>query len=321
MTHDSSLRRRRVQLGITQTELADSAGVSRQLVAAVEAGVNTPAVDAALRLAQALGCSAEDLFEAAPRRRRIGPVASTPTALHTGVLVVAGCDPAVAIAEAMLASAGRASLLALDATTDTALRSLRDGGVHAAVAHGRAEQLPQSPVDVIRLQLARWQVGLGLAPGLKARTLAACLEQKVPIVQRQESAASQQALRRAVSVLGYELPGGVVTSGHFDATRAAVGLGCAAITTEGAALMSGLRFVPLEFHTVEIWLESRWEHHPGFQTLGNLLTSNAFAAKVSQMGGYDLTGCGMVLAAMALSLRGPEPRQPGDRVRQPPTYG
>ena len=66
MAHDSSLHGRRVQLGLTQTELAASAGVSRQLVAAVEAGVNTPAVDAALRLAQALGCSAEDLFEAAP---------------------------------------------------------------------------------------------------------------------------------------------------------------------------------------------------------------------------------------------------------------
>ena len=225
MAHDSSLHRRRVQLGLTQTELAASAGVSRQLVAAVEAGVNTPAVDAALRLAQVLGCSADDLFEAAPRRRDIGPVASGPPALHRGVLVVAGCDPALAIAEAMLAGEGPARLLALDATTGTALRSLRDGGVHAAVVHGRAEHLPQPPVDVTRLQLARWQVGLGLAAGLKARTLAACLEHKVLIVQRQESAASQQALRRAVNALGYELPGGVVTAGHREAAPGGCGTG------------------------------------------------------------------------------------------------
>jgi len=304
MAHDSSLHRRRVQLGLTQTELAASAGVSRQLVAAVEAGVNTPAVDAALRLAMALECSAEDLFEAAPRRRGIGVMASRPTDWHTDVLVVAGCDPALAIAEAMFADKGPITLLALDATTGTALRSLHDGGVHAAVVHGRAEHLPQPPVDVIRVQLARWQVGIGLAPGLKARTLAACLEHNVLIVQRQESAASQQALRRAVNALGYELPGGAVTSGHLDAARAAIGLGCAAITTEGAALMTGLRFVPLELHTVEIWLDRRWEHHPAFQTLGNLLRSSAFAGKVSRMGGYDLTGCGSVLPTMAASSAG-----------------
>ena len=304
MAFDTSVRQRRVQLGLTQTELAASAGVSRQLVAAVEAGVNTPAVDAALRLAQVLECSAEDLFEAAPRRRGIGVVASRPTDWHTGVLVVVGCDPALAIAEAMFAGEGPVRLLALDATTGTALRSLHDGGVHAAVVHGRAEHLPQSPVDVSRLQLARWQVGIGLAPGLKARTLAACLEHKVVIVQRQESAASQQALRRAVTALGYELPAGAVTSGHLDAARAAVGLGCAAITTEGAALMSGLRFVPLELHTVEIWLDRRWEHHPAFETLVNLLRSRAFASKVSRMGGYDLTGCGTVLPAMTASSAG-----------------
>jgi hypothetical protein len=215
------------------------------------------------------------------------------------VLVVAGCDPALAVAEAMLAGKGSATLLALDATTGTALGSLRDGGVHAAVVHGRAEHLPQSPVDVIRLQLARWQVGLGFARGLKERTLAACLEHNVLIVQRQVSAASQQALRRAANVLGYELPAGPTTSGHLEAARAAMGLGCAAITTEGAALMSGLRFVPLEFHTVEIWLDRRSEHHAAFQTLGDLLTSRAFAGRVGRMGGYDLTGCGTALPAMA----------------------
>ncbi len=219
-------------------------------------------------------------------------------------MVVAGCDPALAIAEAMFAGAGPVTLLALDATTGTALRSLRDGGVHAAVVHGRTAHLPRSPVDVIRVHLARWQVGLGLAPGLKARTLAACLEHNVLIVQRQESAASQQALRRAVNALGYELPGGPVTSGHLDAARAALGLGCAAITTEGAALMSGLRFVPLELHTVEIWLDRLWEQHPAFQELGNVLMSSAFAGEVSRMGGYDLTGCGTLLPAMTPSSTG-----------------
>lgn len=60
--HGGALRERRQQCGLTQTDLALRAGVSRQLVAAVEAGRNTPAVDAALRLARVLATTVEDLF-------------------------------------------------------------------------------------------------------------------------------------------------------------------------------------------------------------------------------------------------------------------
>lgn len=298
MSHGNRLRRHRVELGVTQAELALAAGVSRQLVAAVEAGVNAPAVDAGLRLARALGCTAEDLFGETVQERR-GPRGDSPGLENTtGPLVVAGCDPALSVAEVMLSDAGPAGLLALDATSGTALRSLRDGGIHAAVVHGRASRLPRPPVDVIRMQLAHWQVGLGLAPGLSARSLTACLEQAVPIVQRQDSAASQQALLRAAASLGRDLTTGPVASSHVEAARAAARLGCAAITTEGAAVAGGLRFASLETHTVELWLGRRWETHAGFHTLGNLVTSSGFANRVSQLGGYDLSGCGTVLGDM-----------------------
>jgi len=64
---ESLLRERRLECGITQVELAARAGVSRQLVAAVEAGRNVPAVDAALRLAGALATSVEELFPEDPQ--------------------------------------------------------------------------------------------------------------------------------------------------------------------------------------------------------------------------------------------------------------
>jgi DNA-binding XRE family transcriptional regulator len=65
MAPESPLRERRLQCALTQAELAARAGVSRQLIAAVEAGHNTPAVDAALRLAGALATNVEDLFSPA----------------------------------------------------------------------------------------------------------------------------------------------------------------------------------------------------------------------------------------------------------------
>src|ERR1700683_3770017 len=62
----SQLRERRQECGLTQSQLASRAGVSRQLVAAVEAGRNVPAVDAGLRLAEGLSVSVEALFGARP---------------------------------------------------------------------------------------------------------------------------------------------------------------------------------------------------------------------------------------------------------------
>lgn len=58
----SALRARRLAFGLTQGELAARAAVSRQLVVAVEHGVNRPGVDAALALARVLGTTVEELF-------------------------------------------------------------------------------------------------------------------------------------------------------------------------------------------------------------------------------------------------------------------
>lgn len=295
------LRERRIALGLTQLELAAAADVSRQLVAAVEAGVNAPAADAAVRLARALECTVEELFAPLGEGERSA-------AVEPGALVVAGCDPVLMLAERMLTGSARdgaragsqatAPVVAIDATSGAALASLRTGAIHAAIVHGPPGALGESPAGCVRVQLARWQVGLGLAPGLKAGSLADLLGSPAPIVQRQESASSQQALRRAAQRLGHrELPAGAVAAGHRDAARAAAALGCAAVTTEGAAQACGLRFVALEQHTVELWLAGHWREHAGFLALLDLLSSRAFRSRVTRLGGYDLGGCGTLLTS------------------------
>lgn len=337
MTADSQLRERRLECGLTQTELAARAGVSRQLVAAVETGHNTPAVDAALRLARALSTTVEELFTepvgdvvAALGGRlrdgalvRVGRVADQivaaeladhgisgaswarpdgvvqvgklrlfPGAAPAGI-VIAGCDPALGVAEALLHGLGPRSLLAISAPTGTALRALKRGHVHAAVVHGIPSELPQPPVPVIRWHLARWQVGLATAPTVPGDSLAAVLHGNAPIAQRDATAASQQAFERASAKAGIAQPrAGPHATGHIDAARlAAVGNG-AAVTTEAAARAFDLRFFALEDHTVEIWLAERWLDHPGAEALAGLLASSAFMKPVSHFGGYDLAGCG-----------------------------
>jgi DNA-binding XRE family transcriptional regulator len=337
VTRGAALRERRLQCGLTQTELAARAGVSRQLVAAVEAGRHAPAVDAALGLAQALATTVEDLFaadepavvpalegrlrdRAALRVGRVGDRLVAAEIADHGVAgagwarpdgssergavrlfaganpagtVLAGCDPAFGLAERMLDGLGSRSLLAISAPTGTALRALRRGRVHAAVVHGVQDDLPAAPVPVLRWHVARWQVGLGLAPSARARSLHDVLAGLVPIAQREPTAASQQAFERARTAAGKpEQAAGPRAGGHLDAARIAATLGGAAVTTEGAAHAFGLRFFALEDHVVELWAAERWLDHAGIDALADLLTTSAFTERVAHYGGYDLRRCG-----------------------------
>ncbi len=337
MPSSSCLRERRLTLGLTQDELAARAGVSRQLVAAAEAGRNTPAVDAALAIARTLATSVEQLFgqttsdvvsalggqlpDGAPLK--LGRVADQVVAaeladhgiagatwakpdgvLRAGQLrlfpgttpaatVLAGCDPALGIAEAMLSGFGPQSLLVIPAPTGTALQALGDGRIHAAVVHGPPRALPDPPVPVARYHLARWQVGLAFPIKVGDHTLEALLSGKLPLAQRDPAAASQQALERARTAAGIgAIPAGPHATGHLDAARIAATLAGAAITTEGAARAFGLHFLALEDHVVEIWTAVRWVDHPGMNALTDLISTAAFTERIAHFGGYDLTDCG-----------------------------
>jgi len=339
---NSHLRDRRVECGLTQAELAARAGVSRQLVAAVEAGRNTPAVDAALSLARALGTTVEELFAGRPagivaalggrlrdgaaiRVGRIGDqlvaaeladhgVAGAAWAKPDGVVdagelrlfpgarpagcVLAGCDPAFGVAEAMLGGLGGRSLLAISAPTGTALRALAGSGVHAAVIHGLPHQLPEPPVPVVRWHLARWQVGLAVPHRLRGHSFEAVLGSGLQVVRRDPAATSQQAFERARVAAGIApLPPGPRATGHLDAARLASILDAAAVTTEGAARSFDLPFLELEDHVVEVWVTERWLDHPGVAALGELLTTTAFTERIAHFGGYDLARCGELVEA------------------------
>lgn len=62
MTASSPVRERRKQLRVTQAELAEQVGVSRQTIISVERGDYAPSVYLAIRIARALDRSVEELF-------------------------------------------------------------------------------------------------------------------------------------------------------------------------------------------------------------------------------------------------------------------
>ena len=97
---DNRLRRLRKGRGLTQQELAELAGVSRQTVASVEAGRSAPSTSLGLQLAHVLGCAVEDVFQLAapagmgvrlaPEPREDGRVAGRRSSARVAVGRVAG---------------------------------------------------------------------------------------------------------------------------------------------------------------------------------------------------------------------------------------
>ena len=63
--HDivNAVRRHRLAKDITQSQLADLLGVTRQTVLSIEKGKYTPSIGLALRLAEIFGVSVETLFQ------------------------------------------------------------------------------------------------------------------------------------------------------------------------------------------------------------------------------------------------------------------
>jgi putative transcriptional regulator len=72
---DNDVRRARRAVDLTQAQLAEAAGVSRQTIVAVENGGYAPSVYLALALAEVLGETVESLFRPRPAG---GPTSSAP---------------------------------------------------------------------------------------------------------------------------------------------------------------------------------------------------------------------------------------------------
>lgn len=56
------VKRRRVELGLTQEEFADQSGLHRTYVSGIERGQRNPTLDIILQIARALKCNAGDLL-------------------------------------------------------------------------------------------------------------------------------------------------------------------------------------------------------------------------------------------------------------------
>lgn len=337
----SRIRAARERRGWTQGDLAARAGVTRQLVSAVESERHVPNVAAAVRLAKALSVTVEHLFDDSdptPVAHDVGgsplpdgtPVVTVrvgenltatpidvittteqwwvadavthtdtvrplPGGSHDGVLV-AGCDPLLGLLAGLTMRRSGDRVVAVHASSATAVTALQAGRVHGVVVHGRTGQLPSPPCEIERWHVAQWQVGVASRTGTVS--VDELLATNAQVAQREPGAASQGAWERALHRHGFagSAPG-PLARGHLDAARrVAHGGADAAITIEAAARVFSLGFEPLEVHDVELWVDSTWRDLAAVRTLVDRLDDDALRTRGDLLAGYDFTACGRRVA-------------------------
>lgn len=325
----SGVRRIREIAGLTQGQLAQRAGVSRQMVGAIESGRHLPRVDAAIALATALGVEVAELFgsdapavdvvSGAPQVEgaalRLGWVGDrlVTAPVRTGSdgwdaadalvkdgrlvhlretrpgAVVAGCEPGLETLEHLLRQGGLGGL-AVATSSLKARKALEDGRAHAAVIHGTMNDIPRAPAGVARFQLAGWRVGLVVPQGIGSSWWSRVRAGTLDVVQREIGASVQATFEAALG--GSPVVSGPRVSGHVSAARHGVAAGLPAVTIEPAARAAGAEFYPLAYHEVELWVGEQWLADRGVQTLLTLVGSSHFQRQLGAVGGYELDAAG-----------------------------
>jgi DNA-binding XRE family transcriptional regulator/molybdate-binding protein len=324
---NDELRRARVEAGLSQADLARAAGLSRQLVGAVESGRHSPSVAAAIALAEVVGRSVEELFAGAPRVQQpaLGtvpegaPVVATLVGdtLSYGALPERGAGAASWSRADGIFAEGRVVLFG-DVSTGGFLVSGCDPALGLAAAmgprtgprriialHGSSDRslealeggrIHAALVHGTRrprregITIARWEVGIASRPG-QGVDLGRIADGSQSIARRERGAAAQKAVDRALANYS-KSPSitGPVAGGHIDAARrVAFGGVDAAVTMRPAAETFGLDFLALEEHLVELVVDDGWRDHPGAAALIDILSSRAFRERLDPFPGYQLS--------------------------------
>ena len=328
----SQLKSARQAAGLSQAELATRAGVSRQLVGAVESGRHLPRVDSAMALAGALGSTVADLFAtpAVPvdivtgqatstgafvRAGRIaGQVVTAPIRISpegwdaadgvvtsTGIetlaggsdgIVVGGCEPSLFLLEQMLRERGMGAV-AVSLTSAAALTCLLAGRLHAAVVHGSETDLRAKAKDISLHPFHLARWQVGIAAGPGAAT-----------------GWWKEALAGRVAVVQREPGAGVqrafvralpkvrqdvpgpVAGSHIEAGRLGMAMGIPAVTIEPAARSLGAAFHPIEVHSAQLWIPGHLLDDAVVEAAMATLLGSRFQAQLAAVGGYDLIDSG-----------------------------
>lgn len=228
-------------------------------------------------------------------------------------VVVAGCDPALAIFAAF-ARQSSIEVLTVACSSRQALRWLRDRHVHLAGSHLVDRQTGEHNLPALRLlfpdqpmqaaTFARWQLGLVVRAGnpKSIQSVSDVASPYVAIVNREKGSGSRDLLDvslhsagiDAEHVAGYER----LSSGHLTAAASvARNRADCCIASQAAARAFGLDFIPLEEQRFELCLPAEAAQTKAVDMLLNTLGSGALRSRLQHQAGYDCSETGTVRRA------------------------
>lgn len=228
---------------------------------------------------------------------------------------VAGCDPAIFLADAYLRRhKDPTTVVGWPMGSMAALQALQRGEVHVAGLHLFDPITGESNLPFLRRHLkssayevvtfATWEEGFLVRQGnpLSIRTAADLAQAAITLVNREEGSGARllldQRLRasgvEATQIHGYDR----VVFSHFEVARAIqgrqadVGMGI-----RSAAQLFDLDFVPLQAARYDLVVpKSQLKSHPTLTHLFETIVSKPFRSELQALGGYDTRETGKVHA-------------------------
>jgi molybdate-binding protein/DNA-binding XRE family transcriptional regulator len=228
-------------------------------------------------------------------------------------LIIAGCDPAMALLAGMVERSGRVEVVPAPAASHLALSWLRDGKVHIAGSHLKDRSTGEFNLPQVRkifpdddfhvFTFAVWEEGLVVADGnpKSLRKIEDLVRKDVRIVNREPGSGSRALLDGQLNhagiaadrVHGYDK----VAPGHLAAAYSVMsGEADVCVATQSAARAFGLDFLPLHAARYDLVIRKQTAELTSVKELLDVLQRSALRRRLETLAGYDTSRTGAMVA-------------------------
>ena len=228
-------------------------------------------------------------------------------------IVLAGCDPATSLLASMVERAADVEIVHAPASSEQALRWLKEDKVHIAGSHLEDPKTAEfnlpfihrefGAADIGVVTFAQWEEGFVVARGnpKQIRTVGDLQRKNVWFMNRQPGSGSRLLLDRTLreagisarKVQGYQR----IAAGHLAAAYAVVaGDADCCLATRSAARAFGLGFVPLKSERYDFVFRKTTLETPAVQAFMDVLQRASLRRKLETLAGYDTSKTGTRIA-------------------------
>jgi molybdate-binding protein/DNA-binding XRE family transcriptional regulator len=224
-----------------------------------------------------------------------------PQASPDETLVMASCDPAVALLASQFARATGFRLIAFPRSSEQALALLGQGLVHMAGVHLSTAESPERNAQVARtkvganfrlVKVARWQEGVAVSSSLSARSLREVSRGKLRWVGREPGSGARQCLDELLH--DRPAPRRLARDHRGVAEAVRCGWADAGVCVRLVSEEAGLRFLSVCEEAYDLCFPASLESDPRVRALVKVIRSTSYRRLLGQLPGYDTSDTGEV---------------------------